>query len=132
MPSHFWRVSCTTIDPSPKPLGAGTNKTICFLRPPTDRLSVETSGRRERLLAKDPFDGGAVFVDLFGLAHELVDGGRIGKGALGVEPPLLHAKDCIAANLFCIGRKQCVVEAMQFGCSCSRTALYSLGTHLNE
>ena len=60
----------------------------------------------EWLLAKDALDGGAVFVDFFGLTYELVNGSGVGEGAFGVEPPLLHAKDRIAANLFCIGRKQ--------------------------
>ena len=45
------------------------------------------------------------------------------ESALGVEPPLLHAEDRIAANLFCIGRKQRVVETLQFGCRGSGTAL---------
>ena len=93
---------------------------------------MEAGYGRKWLLAKDAIDGGAVFVDLFSLAYEFVNGSRIGEGAFSVEPPLLHAKDRVAANLFCICRKQRVVEALQFGCRGSRTALYSLGTHLNE
>ena len=68
-------------------------------------------------------DGGAVFVDLFGLTYELVNGSGVGESALDVEPPLLHTKDRIAANLFCIGRKQCVMEALQLSSRCSRAAL---------
>ena len=66
----------------------------------------------EWLLVKDPLDGGAVFVDLFGLAYELVNGSGVGESTLGVEPPLLHTEDRVAANLFCIGRKQRVVETL--------------------
>lgn len=78
---------------------------------------------RKWLLAKDALDGGAVFVDLFGLAHDLVNVSGIGEGAFGVEPPLLHAKDRIAANLFRICRKQRVVEALQLSSRGSRAAL---------
>ena len=74
---------------------------------------MEAGYGRKWLLAKDAIDGGAVFVDLFSLAYELVNGSGVGEGALGVEPPLLHAKDRITANLFCICRKQRVVEALQ-------------------
>ena len=59
----------------------------------------------------------------FGLTYELVNGSRIGEGAFGVEPPLLHAKDRIAADLFRICRKQRVVEALQLSSRGSRTAL---------
>ena len=65
------------------------------------------------MFAKDAIDGGAVFVDLFSLAYELVNGSGVNEGAFGVEPPLLHAKDRIAANLFRVRRKQRVVEALQ-------------------
>ena len=75
------------------------------------------------LLAKDAIDGGAVFVDLFSLAYELMNGSGIGEGAFGVEPPLLHTKDRVAANLFCIGRKQRVVETLQLSIRGSRTAV---------
>ena len=76
---------------------------------------------------EDAVDGGTVFVDLLGFAHELVDGGGIGESALGVEPPLLHAKNRIAANLFCICREQHVVEALQLGGRGSRAALDHAG-----
>ena len=52
-----------------------------------------------------------------------MNGSGVGESALGVEPPLLHTKDRIAANLFCIGREQCVVEALQLSSRCSRAAL---------
>ena len=80
---------------------------------------MEAGYGRKWLFAKDVLDGGAVFVDLFGLTHELVNGSGVGEGAFGIEPPLLHAKDRIAANLFCIGRKQRVVEALQLSSRCS-------------
>ncbi len=56
-----------------------------------------------------------------------MDGGGIGESALGVEPPLLHAKDRVAANLFCIGREQRVVKTLQLGSGGGRTALDHAG-----
>lgn len=91
-------------------------------------IAVKAGYERKWLFAKDALDGGAVFVDLFGLAHDLVDGGGIGEGAFGVEPPLLHAKNRVAANLVRIGRKQCVVEALQLSCRSSRAA----GNHASQ
>ena len=52
-----------------------------------------------------------------------MNGSGVGESALGVEPPLLHTKDRVAADLFCIGRKQCVVKALQLSSRGSRTAL---------
>lgn len=51
---------------------------------------MEACYGRKWLFAKDALDGGAVFVDLFGLAYELVNGSRVGEDAFGVEPPLLQ------------------------------------------
>ena len=72
---------------------------------------------------EDAVDGGAIFVDLLGLAHKLVDGSGISESALGVEPPFLHAKDCVAANLFCIGSEQQVVETLQLSNGSGRAAV---------
>ena len=80
-------------------------------------------GDRETHYTVPALDGGAVFVDLFGLAYELVNGSGVGEGAFGVEPPLLHAKDRIAANFVRIGCKQRVVETLQLGCRGNRAAL---------
>ena len=80
-----------------------------------DHLATKAGDGRKLLLAKDTVDSSTVFIDLFGLAYEFVNGRGIGEGAFGVEPPLLHAKDRVAADLFCIGRKQRVVETLQFG-----------------
>ena len=77
---------------------------------PRDHLATKAGDGRKRLLAKDALDSSAVFIDLFGLANEFVNGRRIGEGAFGVEPPLLHAKDRVAPNLVRIGRKQHVME----------------------
>ena len=80
----------------------GIAQVIRFPPSPSDQLAVEASRGRERLVVEDAVDGGTVFVDLLGFAHELVDGGGISESTLGVEPSLLHAKDRVAASIFCI------------------------------
>lgn len=90
---------------------------------PRDHLATKAGDGRKRLLAKDALDSSAVFIDLFGLANEFVNGRRIGEGAFGVEPPLLHAKDRVAPNLVRIGRKQHVMEALQLSGGSGRVAL---------
>lgn len=39
---------------------------------PRDHLATKAGDGRKWLLAKDTLDGGTVFIDLFGLAYELV------------------------------------------------------------
>ena len=70
---------------------------------------MKTSDAGKRLFVKDPLGSRFILRGFARLANKPVNRQRICEGALGVEPPLLHAKDRVAAHLGFIGAVELIV-----------------------